>query len=115
MKRFIDEEIFVALENGAFLEKAPKCPVKFQWRDRWLTVQEIRSAWQDFSRKGDYSRNMKDKHLDRAQRIGSWGVGRFYFEIKADDDDLYTIYYDRAPENAHDRKGKWFLFTLELD
>jgi hypothetical protein len=115
MKHFIDQEISVELVDGTFLEKTPKCPRRIFWQDRWINVVRLNSSWHDFSRRGDLSRNLREEHLQRAQRIGSWGVGRFYFEVEGDDGGIYTFYYDRAPANAGDRKGTWILITLEKE
>ena len=113
MKHFVDEQIQVELLQGTILEKKPRCPEKFFWADQCIVVKNIKSAWQDFSRKGTAAKNMKEEHALRAAKKGSWGVGRYYFEVEGDDNCIYTIYYDRAPENMKDRKGKWILFTYE--
>lgn len=115
MKQFIGEEIQVELPGGVFLEKKPTCPEELFWRDQRVIVSELRSSWFDYSRKGDAASNMREEHLRRAKSAGSWGVGRFYFEILAEDGLCYTIYYDRAPASAQDRKGKWILFTLDAE
>jgi len=72
---------------------------------------ELESSWQDLSRKGQSAHNMRRTHLQRAKKRGSWGVGRFYFQIVGDDKRRYTIYYDRAPTN--DRRGEWILYTMQ--
>jgi hypothetical protein len=113
MKHFIDEEIQVELADGEFLEKSPKCPTRVFWRNGWIHVDELLSAWDDVSRKGKFARNMREENLQRAKIKGSWGVGKFYFMFLGDDGIKYTIYYDRAPGNANDRKGKWILLTSE--
>ena len=113
MKRFIDEQIEVELHKGSFLEKKPQCPKRFYWREKCFEILELRSAWQEFSRKGNSSKNMREEHLKRAIKKGSWGVGRYYFAVLGTDHCVYTIYYDRAPMNSHDRKGKWILLTRE--
>ena len=113
MKKFIGEEISILLQNGEILEKTPKCPVAFIWQDQTIQIQELLSAWTDFSRKGESARNMREEHLRRAQVKGSWGVGRFYFKVRDGNEQIFTIYYDRAPANASSRKGKWILFTKE--
>jgi hypothetical protein len=60
-------------------------------------------------RRGRMSNNMRPAHASRASRLGSWGVGRFYFRVKVDDGRIFEIYYDRAPADADNRKGAWFL------
>jgi len=113
MKKFIGEKINVTLPCGNFLEKKPGCPISFIWRGEEYQVNELISNWSNLSRKGDSGKNMREEHLQRAKIVGSWGVGRFYFTIKDDHGWIFTLYYDRAPRNSSDRKGKWILFTRE--
>ena len=40
---------------------------------------------------------------------GSWGVGRLFFRVRVEDGRLFELYYDRAPKDAADRLGCWFL------
>ena len=56
------------------------------------------------------ARNMQEAHLREASRRGSWGVGRFYFRVRTENGRIFDIYYDRAPEEAADRKGHWFIW-----
>jgi hypothetical protein len=56
------------------------------------------------------SKNMKPAHLREAERRGSWGVGRFYFRVRTDKERIFDLYYDRAPKQAADRLGHWFLW-----
>ena len=113
MKQFIDKEIQVELLGGTFLERKPKCPTRIFWQDVWVRVLSLESSWDDFSRRGLKERNMHDKHLERAKVRGSWGVGKFYFRFLGEDGHTYTVYYDRAPSDAENRKGKWILLTIE--
>ncbi len=113
MKHFIDEVIQVALADGSFLERIPKCPTRIFWQDKWIRLVSLESAWDDLSRKGNNARNMREGHLERAKVRGSWGVGKFYFRFLGEDNQIYTIYYDRAPSDAENRKGTWVLLTIE--
>jgi len=113
MKHFVDKEIQVELKQGAFLERKPKCPTRIFWQGAWVRVLSLESVWDDFSRRGTKARNMREEHLQRAKVRGSWGVGRFYFQFIGDDGHTYTVYYDRTPGDAENRKGKWILFTIE--
>ena len=53
---------------------------------------------------------MRPANIAKAVRRGSWGVGRFYFRVRTESGRLFDLYYDRAPKDADDRKGTWFLF-----
>ena len=107
--RFYDEPIEVFFEKPPIYEKSPECPKGFIWRDVTYSITEILEEWTDFQRRGRMGRNMKPTHLANARINGSWGVGRFYFRIKAASGQCFDLYYDRAPEDCNDRKGKWFL------
>lgn len=104
---FIAEEIAVWFDHPPTLEKVPVCPNRFLWRGDWYEVRELLEEWRDFRRRGP--RNMRPAHLSRAEKTGSWGKGRFCFRVRVDAGRVFDIYYDRAPEEAADRKGHWFL------
>jgi hypothetical protein len=53
---------------------------------------------------------MAPAHAATAARRGSWGVGRFYFRVRTDREEVFDLYYDREPESAGDRAGHWFLW-----
>jgi len=57
------------------------------------------------------ARNMQPQHAEAASQHGSWGVGRFYFEVKTDTCQYFRLYYDRAPKDALDRDGHWVLLA----
>ena len=106
---FIDEPIEVFFDTPPALEKAPSCPSGFIWRAETYHITEMLETWVDFTRRGRFARNMTPAHRRTAARRGSWGVGRYHFRVRVQDGRLYHIYYDRAPESAADRKGRWFL------
>jgi hypothetical protein len=108
---FIDEPIEVIYDQPPLLEKKPDCPQGFRWREEEFRVIEMLSEWQDLRRRGRMSRNMSPPHLQHAARAGSWGVGRFFFRVRVQDGRVFDIYYDRAPIDAHHRKGSWFLYA----
>ena len=108
--RFIDEEITARFEAPPLLSKKPEAPDAFNWRGAEYRVTEMLSAWYDFERRGTASRNMQPEHLATAARRGSWGVGRFYFRVRTDSGAVFDLYYDRAPKDAGDRAGHWFLW-----
>ena len=113
MNQFVCEEINVGFEKEFFLEKNPPCPNSIIWRGEKIIITEVISTWDDFSRKGKQARNMRDTHLERASKKGSWGVGRQYFKVKDMDDRILVIYFDRAPKDAVDKKGRWILLSVE--
>jgi hypothetical protein len=107
--QFIDESVEVEFLQLPMLEKKPDCPQAFIWREQKYEILETLEVWQDFSRKGKMGNNMRPEHITRAARVGSWGVGRFFFRVRVTGDRFFDLYYDRAPEDVFHRKGGWFL------
>jgi hypothetical protein len=70
---------------------------------------KVLSERQDFSRRGRSARNMQPAHQASAAQKGSWGVGRYYYCVEVEAGRIFEIYFDRAPQDAGDRKGHWFL------
>src|SRR3989304_5908915 len=112
--RFIDEPIEVIFDSPPMLEKSPPCPQGFTWHLLTFQFVALRAEWKDFLRRGRMGRNMIPPHLSRAERIGSWGVGRFFFRVRTEGGRIFEIYFDRAPADAGDRKGSWVLFGERL-
>jgi hypothetical protein len=110
--RFIDEPIEVGFHGDPPLKRTPRCPDRIFWRGKSFEVVEQLSEWRIFARKGRMAKNLQPQHASRASRVGSWGVGRFYFQVKVETGQTMEIYYDRAPEDSDDRKGKWYLFSV---
>jgi hypothetical protein len=61
------------------------------------------------------AQNMIPAHRARAERIGAWGVGRFFFRGRTSEGRVFDLYFDRAPQDAGDRKGRWVLFAERLE
>jgi len=106
---YIGEMIAVGYDNPPLFMKKPDCPNTFFWNGSTYHIIEVISEWHDFSRKGKYSRNMKDAHLERANIKGSLGVGRFYFRVRTNENRLFEIYYDRGIKNTFETGGTWVL------
>jgi len=107
---FIGDAITVEHKIPPPLLKKPDAPDSFIWKGQRFLVAEKLSAWVDYARRGRMARNMQPQHLNSALRRGSWGVGRFYFRVRTEDGRCFDLYYDRAPEEAGDRGGHWFLY-----
>ncbi len=109
-KEFLDEPIEAIFDKPPRLSKKPGAPSGFVWRGRTYSVQERISEWSDYRRRGRMRRNQSDAHLGTAERRGSWGVGRFFFRVRVGGGRVFDLYYDRAPEDAGDRAGHWFVW-----
>ena len=108
--RFIGQEIQVQFDRSPTLVKRPGCPDRFVWQERTHCIVEKLSEWQDYSRRGRMAKNMRPGHAATASRRGSWGVGRDYYRVRTDCGRVFDLYYDRAPKDAGDRKGAWYLY-----
>lgn len=76
---------------------------------------EKAGEWYDYGRSGSMAHNMRPANMAKAQRRGSWGVGRFYFRVLTGQGRIFEIYYDRAPKDAGDREGSWFLYREMIE
>jgi len=108
--RFIGEKIDVEHHASPLLIKKPTAPDSILWNGEQYQVEEVISSWFDYSRKGRMALNMRPENLIKAERRGSRGVGRFYFRVRTHGGRVFDIYYDRAPKDAGDRIGHWFLW-----
>jgi hypothetical protein len=106
---FIDESIEAIFDKPPALEKLPTCPDGFVWRGQVFKVTRLLLERQDFTRRGKMARNMAPEHAAAASRRGSWGVGRFHYRVEVEGGRVFDLYYDRAPGDADDRKGRWIL------
>ncbi len=107
---FLDHPIEPIFDSPLVREKAPDCPNGFIWDGKAYCVLEMLSAWTDFKRRGRMARNMQPAHAAVAASRGSLNVGRYYFRVKTDTNQIFDIYYDRAMKNVDDRKGQWFVY-----
>jgi hypothetical protein len=108
--RFFCEPIEVHFDKLPTFEKIPGCPDDFLWRGERFRIIEKVSEWHDYHRKGRMARNMTIEHAATAERRGSWGVGQDYYQVLTACGRIFEIYFDRAPKNAGNRKGGWFLY-----
>jgi hypothetical protein len=107
---FLDLPIEAIFDTPPAREKTPDCPNGFVWDEKTYRVMEMLSSWSDFKRRGKMARNMRPAHAELASGRGSLNVGRFYFRVRVDTDQVFDIYYDRAMKNVDDRKGQWFVY-----
>jgi hypothetical protein len=107
---FFDHPIEVSFDTPPVREKAPDCPNGFSWEGKTYRVIDVLSAWTDFKRRGRMARNMQPAHAAVASTRGSLNVGRYYFRVKVDTNQIFDIYYDRGMKNVDDRKGQWLLY-----
>lgn len=107
---FLDQPIEVIFDTPPTLEKSPDPPNGFIWDGKTYRVTEMLSSWNDFKRRGRMAQNMRPAHAAAAAGRGSLNVGRFYFRVKVDTDQIFDIYYDRAMKNVDERKGQWFVY-----
>jgi hypothetical protein len=107
---FFDECIEAIFDVPPMYEKSPTCPNAFIWNEKTYRVLESLSEWSDFTRRGKMAHNMRPAHVETASARGSLNVGRFYFRVRVDSNQVFDIYYDRVMKNVDDRKGQWFVY-----
>jgi hypothetical protein len=110
-KKFIDEPIQIYFDQPQLYEKTPNCPTGFTWRGQLYQPLEMLSTWHDFRQHTEIKNNNKSELVKQSLPSGSWGVGKFYFIVRTQDNRLFEIYFDRNPQNVIDRKGHWFLLA----
>ncbi|MEW6716725.1 MAG: DUF6504 family protein [Chloroflexota bacterium] len=108
--RFICEPITVQYDSPPQIKKKPGCPDGFSWQGENYHIVEMLSEWHDYRRRGRMAYNMRASHAATAERRGSWGVGQDYYRVRTMDGRIFDLYYDRAPKDAGDRMGAWFLY-----
>lgn len=111
VKKFISEPVQVHFSTPPAQSKKPHCPDRFTWRDEEWDITACLAEWTDFTRRGRMAKNMQPQHAQVASRRGSWGVGRFYFDVHTRNERCFRLYYDRAPADAADRTGEWVLLA----
>jgi hypothetical protein len=111
VRHFISEPISVYFSTPPVFAKKPPCPDGFSWRNKDFKIMECLSEWKDFSRSGRSAHNMQETNAQAASQQGSWGVGKYFFDVRTDSGENFRIYFDRAPKDAFDREGHWILFS----
>lgn len=111
VEHFHSEPIEVEFFAPPVHKKSPPCPSSFIWQNKTYPIKQCLNEWKDYGRKGRMARNMQPQHAEAASQHGSWGVGRFYFEVETSSGQFFRIYYDRAPNDAFDRDGHWILLA----
>jgi hypothetical protein len=109
--KFIAEPVEVQFLSPPAHLKKPPCPDQFRWKGEDWIITACLSEWTDFARRGRMAKNMQPQHAEVASSRGSWGVGRFYFDVQTNRNRYFRLYYDRAPADANDRTGTWFLLA----
>ena len=112
--RFIGEPITVEFDEAPPYAKKPVCPDRFVWHDETLLITANLQEWRDYARRGRMRLNMRPSNLAKAEKRGSWGVGRFYFRVQVSDGRVFDIYYDRAPKGQKQKLGSWYLYRQIL-
>lgn len=109
--KFISEPIVVHFSTPPTFSKKPPCPDRFDWGNEVFIITTCLAEWTDFTRRGRMARNMQPQHAQIASERGSWGVGRFYFDVLTETNRCFRLYFDRAPADAADRTGAWVLLA----
>ena len=111
VNHFLSEQITIRFDSEPLHPKSPPCPNEFTWRETTYRIIRCLAEWSDFTRRGRSARNMQPQHAAIASDRGSWGVGRFYFDVETENQQRFRLYYDRAPKDAEDRGGHWIILA----
>lgn len=106
---FLLEPISVAWDKPPLLEKKPRCPDRFTWRERQFAIEEVLGEWRDYRRRGRMASNMRPAHARQARLRGSRNVGRYYFRVRVRGGHLYELYFDRAAAGKEAGEEGWFI------
>jgi hypothetical protein len=112
-RHFIGEPIQVEFNGQPLLAKKTGCPAAFEWRGERFSVAEMLAEWHVYGRRGRMADNLSPAHAQAAVQRGSRGVGRDYFKVRTGSERIFTLYYDRAPNDSTDKSGEWFLYSEE--
>ena len=111
--QFYSEEIETHFETELVIEKRTGLPEAFTWRGRRYRVVELLKEWHDYLPRGKtksmYEKEKGSYWVKAGKRHGSWGVGRDYYRVRTDTDEVFDIYYDRKPKGQKS-KGGWWLW-----
>ena len=76
----------------------PGFPGRFVWRDTEYGLAEIVETWKET---GSCTSGGNEKY-----------VRKHWFKITTTTGDLMTIYFERQPASRHQRRKRWWLFTV---
>ncbi len=117
--RFIGAPVEVLHDKPPALEKRPGPPDGFVWEGRTYRVAAVLSEWHDYRQRGKsetfYIRERGSFRAKKAQRQGTWGVGRDVYQVRTETGEVFELYYDRAPRGPEHGKGDWFLYRQILN
>jgi hypothetical protein len=117
--RFIGVSVQVAYDRPPALEKRPGPPDGFTWEERTYRVVDVLREWHDYRQRGKskafYTKERGSFRAKAAERQGTWGVGRDYYRVRTDTEEVFDLYYDRSPRGPGGSKGSWFLLQQILD
>jgi hypothetical protein len=94
-ERFFAREIQVTTAEGV------KTPVAFRMGDREYKVVEVTESWQDAGYgTSETNKNWRTRHH------------RSYYRVKADDGNIYEMYFDRGTNLRHPEYRRWYLTQM---
>ena len=108
---FYSEPITVEFCTDPLLEKKPGLPKTFTWRGKTYKITKLLKEWHDYRKREEIQHFHNTKRGNtpetKLSRRGSWGVGRDYYRVLTDSNEIFDIYYDRKP--LREKKGEWVL------
>ncbi|UCF33227.1 MAG: hypothetical protein JSV78_12930 [Phycisphaerales bacterium] len=78
----------------------PGLPTGFTWRDQPYRILHVIRSWKQSAREG-------------GKVSGGLYLRRHYYQLRMDDDSIWTVYFLRQTPKSGSVKARWFLYTIE--
>lgn len=80
----------------------PGPPAEFSWRSQHFVVTEVIKTW-------------KGVGSDRTHGSGEQYVHKHWFEVRVEDGQVMTIYFERQPRSRAQASKRWWLYQIIND
>ena len=99
-RQFIGEVIKpVELDPQSAAIGGPALPRRFAWRNVEYEIDEVLDTWKE---SGPCTSGSPEKYLRK-----------HWYKVQTTSGDVMTIYFERRARSAHDRKRRWWLYSVE--
>jgi Domain of unknown function (DUF6504) len=102
-EQFICDPIKVITDDASVsgaLRGEPCAPKHFIWRTQEIEVAEVLDRWKDT---GPCTHGSAEKY-----------VRKHWFKIRADDNRIMKIYFERKPRSMKKARERWWLYTISM-
>ena len=98
-EQFVSESIqpHGGADTSRMARGEPGLPPEFDWRGDLHRVAGLVETWKE---SGPCTHGGSERYLRK-----------HWYRLVMDDDSIWTVYFDRQPRSARDRKRRWWLYT----